>query len=107
MPHILVERDFLLQFDGYFAVEVLFSSGDSAAGVSAEGTEDAEGAEVPAVGEADSVGRGAAGREATAGFVAVSAGGFTIARSTRSMMSAKTPTTKGIRTRASAYKPIP
>jgi len=44
MPHILVERDFLLQFDGYFAVEVLFSSGDSAAGVSAEGTEDAEGA---------------------------------------------------------------
>jgi len=68
MPHILVERDFLLQFDGYFAVEVLFSSGDSAAGVSAEGTEDAEGAEVPAVGEADSVGRGAAGREATAGF---------------------------------------
>ena len=53
MPHILVERDFLLQFDGYFAVEVLFSSGDSAAGVSAEGTEDAEGAEVPAVGEAE------------------------------------------------------
>ncbi len=88
MPHILVERDFLLQFDGYFAVEVLFSSGDSAAGVSAEGTEDAEGAEVPAVGEADSVGRGAAGREATAGFVAVSAGGFTIARSTRSALNA-------------------
>jgi len=68
MPHILVERDFLLQFDGYFAVEVLFSSGDSAAGVSAEGTEDAEGAGSACGGRSRLCRKGCGGEGSNGGF---------------------------------------